>query len=261
MSYLFDQTWQYERARLNKLELALDPFTHADIEKLGIRPGWRCLEVGAGGGSVAEWLAWRVGPTGRVVATDISTKFVETLRAPNLEVRQHDIVAHSLEEAAFDLVHSRAMLEHVKERDKAIDKMVSALRPGGWLMIEGADFRACVPMRPEHDDLFQRGWDLLHRDLEGRGFDGRFGRRAAWELRRRGLENVEFTGRIFEWGGSMPLTPFYIQTFDRLALDARREGDESAKLLDAFLEMVKDPEFRAMSHINCSVCGRRPETI
>ena len=49
--------------------------------------GARCLEVGAGSGSMALWMAARVGETGHVLATDINPRFVEALtsvrRAPD----------------------------------------------------------------------------------------------------------------------------------------------------------------------------------
>ena len=48
-----------------------DPSTFAHMDRLGLAPGWRCWEVGAGGDSVVRWLAERVGPQGYVLATDI----------------------------------------------------------------------------------------------------------------------------------------------------------------------------------------------
>jgi len=63
-----------------------------------VGPGWHCLEVGGGGGSIASWLANRVLPDGRAVATDLDTRFLETLSIPNLEVRRHDIVTDPLPE-------------------------------------------------------------------------------------------------------------------------------------------------------------------
>jgi hypothetical protein len=61
-----------ERARLRNLEAWLDPITVEHLEATGIAAGWRCLEVGAGGGSIARWLSERVAPSGSLVATDIT---------------------------------------------------------------------------------------------------------------------------------------------------------------------------------------------
>lgn len=49
-TYVFDQAWHAERERLAALERIWDPATFAFLAELGIRPGWRCLEVGAGAG-------------------------------------------------------------------------------------------------------------------------------------------------------------------------------------------------------------------
>src|SRR5690606_26923201 len=110
--YFFDHEWEHERERLRQLERFYDPLTHGNIERAGIQPGWRCLEVGAGGGSIAEWLAWRVGPTGRVLAIDLETRFIEHLAGPNLEVRRHRFGGEPLPENHFDLIHARAVMEH-----------------------------------------------------------------------------------------------------------------------------------------------------
>src|SRR5215831_4078724 len=72
--YVFDHNWKKERARLANIERMLDPFTIHRLESFGVGACWRCLEVGAGGGSIAEWLCGKVGPHGRVVATDLQTK-------------------------------------------------------------------------------------------------------------------------------------------------------------------------------------------
>ncbi|SRR5260221_533549 len=102
--YLFDNAWQQERERLAAIERSFDPGTIREIEATGISKGWQCLEVGAGGGSIAEWLSDRVGKRGRVIATDIDTRFLAAIRKPNLEALQHNIVTGDLPQNAFDLI-------------------------------------------------------------------------------------------------------------------------------------------------------------
>jgi len=101
------------------LEETRDPGTIHLLESLGVASGWRCLEVGGGGGSIASWLCQRVGPEGRVVATDLDTRFLNALDFPNLEVRQQNIVSDAVEAASFDLVHARSVLMHLPERQRA----------------------------------------------------------------------------------------------------------------------------------------------
>ena len=89
------------------LESLFDPGTIRHLEALGVGPGRRCLELGAGGGSIAAWMAAR---GGAVVATDLDVTFLEDLAGPNLEVHRHDVEAGDPPAGPFDLVHLRFVL-------------------------------------------------------------------------------------------------------------------------------------------------------
>ena len=71
-----------ELARLKLLEAVCDPWTFRHLDGIGVRQGWRRLEVGAGAGSVVRWLSEPVGSAGRVVAGDLDPRFLGDLRAP-----------------------------------------------------------------------------------------------------------------------------------------------------------------------------------
>jgi SAM-dependent methyltransferase len=73
------------------------------------------------------------------VATDVDIQRLSHLRVP-VEVRRHDIARDDLESAAYDLVHCRLVLEHLTEPVVALQKMATAVAPGGWLVVEEADF-------------------------------------------------------------------------------------------------------------------------
>src|ERR1700761_5912573 len=137
--YALDNAGREASARFAALAALYDHGTIRHLEERGVNSNWHCLEVGGGGGSIAAWLAARVGPAGRVLVTDIAPRFLESLQIPNLEVRRHDIVNDPLPEAAFDLVHSRLVLLHLPEREKALARMIAALKPGGWLGDEEFD--------------------------------------------------------------------------------------------------------------------------
>jgi SAM-dependent methyltransferase len=109
-TYAFENAVAMQRRRLGALEALLDAGTIRHLEARGVAAGWRCLEVGAGGGSIAAWLCDRVGVTGSVVATDLDVTVLAALTRPNLEVRGHDVLADELPPAAFDLVHLRLLL-------------------------------------------------------------------------------------------------------------------------------------------------------
>jgi tRNA A58 N-methylase Trm61 len=95
-SYAFDATWEKERDRLRALEAVFDHASTRRLADLGVGAGWRCLAVGCGAGGVAIWLARQVGPTGRVLATDVDTRFATGIAQPYLDVQAHDIAADAL---------------------------------------------------------------------------------------------------------------------------------------------------------------------
>ena len=86
-----------EQQRLVLMSRLLDPIEDAYIAKLGVGPGWRCLELGCGNGSIAQALAARVAPMGHVVASHIDLRYLGNLKAPCLEVRRIDILRDDIE--------------------------------------------------------------------------------------------------------------------------------------------------------------------
>ena len=183
-----------EDERLSLLEELFDPLSRRRRRGL-VRRGWRCLEVGAGRGSMAVWLAEQVGPTGRVVATDVDTRYLERLDVPNLEVIEHNILEDPLEAlglGSFDLVCSRLMLFWLAGRqDAAIARMTKCLRPGGWLMDEDADWAIPAPVDPAHP--LYADYAAAWRDGDWwtvRGYDKTFGRKLPALFERCGLEDI-----------------------------------------------------------------------
>jgi 2-polyprenyl-3-methyl-5-hydroxy-6-metoxy-1,4-benzoquinol methylase len=131
--YGFDPSWSDERRRLELIERCYDPATTSRLAQLGIRRGWQCLDVGAGGGSIARWMRDEVGREGKVVAVDLDTRFFEN--EPGIEARQLDILTDDLEGDEYDLVHCRLLLHHLRGNQlDALQRMVAAVRPGGVLL-------------------------------------------------------------------------------------------------------------------------------
>jgi SAM-dependent methyltransferase len=134
--YPFDNAAPQAGDRFANLSALYDAATCRHLDRFGIGAGWSCLEVGAGGGSIARFMSERVGASGQVVATDINTDWITGSLPANVELRRHDIGVDALPEIAFDLVHARAVLTFVRERRTALERMVAALKPNGWLLVE-----------------------------------------------------------------------------------------------------------------------------
>ena len=180
--------------RLRALADLFDPSTFRHITGLGLARGWHCWEIGAGGTSVIRWLAEQVGPTGRVLATDIDLSWAREATGAHVEICLHDVARDEPPLETFDLVHARLVVVHLPNRDKALRSMVHALKPGGWLLIEDADpalqpFSCLDTHGPEHElaNQIRRGFRSL---LSARGADLAFGRKLPRFLREAGLVNV-----------------------------------------------------------------------
>jgi ubiquinone/menaquinone biosynthesis C-methylase UbiE len=186
-----------ERARLALWEHSEDARSQRHLAALGIQQGWRCLEVGAGHGSIVCWLAAQVGPQGRVVATDINPRFLTARQWPNVEVRRHDIRTDPLEAGRYDLAHCRAVLSHLPDPHRALRRMVAAVRMGGWVVIEDAEFsslRAVEATHPLAASYNRHLRELLERLTQAKLSDPYLGGRVRGLLEATGLTEIDNEG-------------------------------------------------------------------
>ncbi|GAB1335025.1 methyltransferase domain-containing protein [Streptomyces sp. E-15] len=192
--YLLDNRQSEAGRRFDAFADLFDPVTFRHLEELGVAPGWRCWEAGAGGTSVVSWLAGKVGPTGQVVATDIDTSRLTPAARPPVRVRVHDVSAEEPPGEGFDLVHARLVLVHVPDRERALRSMIESLRPGGRLLIEDADPALQPLTSPDEYGPEQRLANRLRqgfrRLLADRGADLSYGRKLPRLLREAGLRDV-----------------------------------------------------------------------
>lgn len=265
-TYLLDNAWHQQRERLAGLEAWFDPGTIRHLEVLGVAPGWRCLEVGAGGGSIAAWLARRVGPTGHVLATDLDTRFLDALTLPsqalpNLEVRHHNLLTDPLPPAAFDLIHARFVIEHIADRATALARLAAALSPGGWLMLEDTDSASWLPApdaNPASAALFTRWTAAYVQICRAAGTEPYAGRRLYGELRDLGLDHLGAEGRVFMVRGGSPAAEVWRLTAEqvspRLVADGLLTADEMARTL----ALLADPTFVWMEGLVMAAWGQRP---
>ncbi len=192
--YLLDNARPEAGTRFDALAALFDPSTFRHIEALGIAPGWRCWEVGAGGPSVVSWLAERVGTAGQVLATDIDTAWAGAAAANTVRVLRHDVGADEPPGDGFDLVHARLVLVHVADRERALASMTGALRPGGVLLLEDADPAlqplTCLDEYGPEQELANRLRAGFRSLLAARGAELAYGRTLPRLLRAAGLTGV-----------------------------------------------------------------------
>jgi 2-polyprenyl-3-methyl-5-hydroxy-6-metoxy-1,4-benzoquinol methylase len=260
--YLLDNAWEQQCQRLAGLEAWFDPGTTRHLTALGVTAGWQCLEVGGGGGSIAHWLSQQVGPTGRVVATDLDTRFLTALDEPNIDVRQHDITRDPLPKHAFDLVHARFVLEHLADRAGAQRQMVAALARGGWLLIEETDSASWLPVpevSAEAAALFTRWTHAFITLCQSTGVDPYAGRRGVGELRALGLREVDAEGRVYIVRGGTPPAEVWRLTAEQVSPRIIADGYLSEDEMTQVVALLADPNFAWMEGLVMATWGCKPE--
>jgi SAM-dependent methyltransferase len=255
--YVFDQAWEAERARLAGLELGLDSGTIRHLDAIGVAAGWHCWEIGGGGGSIAAWLCERVGHHGHVLATDLETTFLERLPYANVEVRKHDIVADVMPSDQFDLVHARWVLHWLPARQRALTRMIAAVRPGGWLLVEEPDF--VTPFHACASGTVGKVVMAGIRAMEAMtGAQSEYGRHLLDDVCAQGLVDVDALGRVLMMRGGSPLCAHLRLSIAKIRATLVSSGPATTEEIDEALARLDNPAFATMSAITMAVWGRRP---
>lgn len=257
-TYLLDPAWHAERDRLNSLSTLYDPTTLALCGDLGLQSGWRCLDAGAGTGSVAMLLADVVGRDGSVLAVDTDIRFLAPLAADNLQVAQLDITSDPLPDAAFDLVHARLLLEHLPERDAVLTSLVQAVRPGGWLLVEDLDWATSSVIDPP-SPVHTRVADACMALFAGHSYDPFYGRRLPRAVADRGLVEVGTRAESKQVRADVERgVPQWELLVDQLRPGLLAQGAVTAQDIDAFHALWHDGHTVCFAPLMVSVWGRRP---
>src|SRR5262245_8005088 len=245
--------------RFAALSEVFDPSTRRHLTALGLEPGWRCLEVGAGGGSIARWLSDCVAANGRVVATDIDTRFLETIDRPNLQVVRQDITRDPLPEAAFDLAHTRMLLIHLPERDEVLGRLIAALKPGGWLVCEEFDSASVsVDNEASSHEVVLKTHAAMRRLRQDHGGDTRYGRRLFARFRSLGLTNLGADGSLSVVQARSPIAKLLKASYELRRAAMIEAGYLTPGEFDADLARMDAPDFMMPSPTMWTVWGRRP---
>jgi 2-polyprenyl-3-methyl-5-hydroxy-6-metoxy-1,4-benzoquinol methylase len=253
--YILPHELAGERTRLALMSELLDPFHCGLLEKLGLQPGWSCLEAGCGNGSISQWMADRVGPGGHVVAADIDLLYITDLKLPNLESRQINILTDWLEEGAFEVVTARAVLHHITLPEEAIARMLRAIKPGGVFLSIEPDMLPITVAEPDSVRAFWQGWLRWSASV---GVDYFIGRKLPRILAAHGLVSIGAEGNTALFNGGSPWAEYFINTFRELRPRLLQCGFVTEAMFSEFEAHYADPVYWTSAITFVASWGRKP---
>lgn len=259
-------TSDHELARLTLQQEVWGAATASFLDRLGLRPGARALDVGCGPGLVTALLRERVGSTGRVLAIDPSERWVEHVRVRaraegwrEVEVRQGTALELGTEDA-FDVVFLRWVLSFLPERERVVASLAQRLAPGGRL--------AVMDYNHEGVSLFPRsaGFDAViraTRALYARGGGDTWVMGTIHALfRAAGLEPCALEPWVIAGGPGSPAFRWADAFFPYHSRNMVEQGvltaDERALFLREWEERKADPDTLFFSPIVVGAAGRKP---
>jgi SAM-dependent methyltransferase len=259
--YVFEGTQHAaELDRLRALEGVFDPATQKCLLAPGLGAGWHCLEVGAGAGSIARWMADTVGGSGRVIAVDRDARFLTGPGPSNLDVVQADIRMAALDPDSFDLVHARFVLIHVPEGKEALDAMVRCLKPGGWLVVEEPDFSTSRALAGPAE--LRRAFENVHRAIEvmvrQRGMDHAFGARLPALFQESRFEEMAIENDAAIVPGGSPHARMMALSTCQLRDKYVATGLVTEEDIERYGAFAADPTCWATYHATIRAAGRKP---
>lgn len=256
-SYAFSNRAAQARQQLDALQRYLDPITIDCLTGIAVDTGWRCLELGPGGGSIAAWLAGRAGHTGTVTAVDNDLSQLPEI--DGLTRIEHDLREGLPVPGPFDVVHARLVLLHLPNRRELLRQLVAALAPGGWLVLgefSGAPLTVLTAADPADAALFSKVIDAMSAILVEHGVDFDWARQVHAAAVAEGLARVRTIEHAESWGGGEG-GRLHAANVGYLGDQLVRRGVTRAEL-ERFQELMADPRFCARSWQFVCTRGQKP---
>jgi ubiquinone/menaquinone biosynthesis C-methylase UbiE len=167
--------------RLQVLARAWETTTADLLDRAGVGLGQHCVDLGCGGGDVTLELARRVGPHGSVAGIDmddgvlaVAAERVAAAGLDNVTFRTMSVYEWS-EAESYDVAYCRNLVQHLGRPIEVIRAMWDAVRPGGVLVVEDADFEGAFCFPP--NDGFTFWVEKYQQVLRSHGGDPLSGRK------------------------------------------------------------------------------------
>ncbi|HUR32766.1 MAG TPA: class I SAM-dependent methyltransferase [Vicinamibacterales bacterium] len=255
-----------EAARLRAQARLWDPVSHALFDRIGIRRGWKVLEIGPGQGSLHMELRRRVG--GTVDAVERSGAFaaqIEKLaRRDGLgpsRIFFSDLIDADLPPATYDLIFARWVFLFLPDPAAHVKLLARALKPGGVLAIQDyhRDTFMLVPKPAEWDDFIAADRAFFASQGGNVSIGVHLpGMMEAARLRVVGIEQTTKEGHpgspTWNW-----VTSYVMSVLDRLDHSPSFTRDRGASLKRRWLAAAGNPASLLIAPCVLDVIGRKPE--
>ncbi|MBM80787.1 MAG: SAM-dependent methyltransferase [Planctomycetaceae bacterium] len=258
--YMFNSSeHDSELTRLRKIEELYDPATHEWLLRTGLTQGWCCLEVGAGCGSIANWLSQQVGANGRVVAVDMNTRFLGWLDAENLTVLEGKIGEVSLDSNYFDLIHGRYVLIHNADNEELLKRLYGLLKPGGWLVLEEPDFSVAKfdQGTAQQEAAFNAVCKAIEAAFQQTDMDYAFGSRLEELFKKLGFCDISSETEKTVDRGDTEMSAMMRRSTVQLRDKYISTGHVESEDIDNYVKLTLDPQSSACYYATVRCVGRK----
>jgi SAM-dependent methyltransferase len=257
-SYIFEghaEDREYQHLRM--IESANDPATIALLQRTGIQPGWTCLELGPGAGSILQWLGAQVGANGRVMGIDKKTTYLQDFSIPPYDIREGNILDVSINHP-LDLVHARYVLIHNHQDMDILGKIHHLSKPGSMAVFEEPDFTSAKLLNDRPDNPHARVNSAMCHMFVDLGLDPGYALRLPQKLQSCGFEIIETHSTMHLCEGNSPIANVMAES--ALALRHRycETGQCSEQDIHHYVQNAHTQGFWTVYHSTVSVIAKLP---
>jgi SAM-dependent methyltransferase len=255
---------KHEICRLMAQANTWEPEAERLFDQIGVRPGWRCIDLGCGPVGVLSPLSQRVGAHGLVIGFDedpdcisAAESLIHRKNLTNVNIIMGNLYNNSLKSDSFDLCHLRFVFNQEGCDQELLQNMVTLTRPGGVVVSQESDWTTwkCYPPQPS--------WRILRDAMialfKQSGGDINAGLRTFKMFHQANLSEIKIRSAIL----AMPVGHPYRSGLIRFALTMKERIlaagilTESAfnRNIEACQEMIKDPSIIIFSYTLTQVWG------
>jgi SAM-dependent methyltransferase len=233
------------------------------LDRIGVGPGWCCLDLGCGPQGITRLLSERVGDEGRVVGMDSDPVFLEVAAKDaraNVSFVLADAYRGDQGAGMFDLVHMRFVASTAGEPTALLREAVRLAKPGGVVALKEPDMTtlSCMPAHP--------AWDLLRSAMvdafASAGGDINLARRLFSLVRGSGVLDVQYRAFLVGVRSGDPWIDYLPSTVESLRTTIVDQGLLAAADLDNALAECRahlsHPDTTFTSYTVAQVWGHTP---